>query len=143
MSHFESKMAVRVVFADSWLAMSRYCHTPVCLSSVCLSVTFVHCGQTTTDGLMVSSQPDRASIWLRYATNIIEIGPTVSEQWRLQWRYPPFRVDRDRLIGHIFGSIARKKRRTVNIMAPYYRQLFMANPVALIPLSVDDLEGFK
>ena len=58
-----------------------------------------------------------------------------------QWRYPPFRVDRDRLIGHIFGSIARRKRRAAKIMAPYYRQLFTANPMALSPLFVDDLEG--
>ena len=65
----------------------------------------------------------------------------VSEQWRLQWGYPPFRVDRDRLIWHIFGSIARRKHRTAKIMAPYYRQLFTANPMALTPLSVDDLEG--
>jgi hypothetical protein len=28
-------------------------------------------------------------------------------------------------------------------MAPYYRQLFTGNPMALIPLSLDDLEGFK
>ncbi len=26
-------------------------------------------------------------------------------------------------------------------MAPYYRQLFTANPMALTPLSADDLEG--
>ncbi len=39
----------------------------------------------------------------------------VSEQWRLQWGYPPFRVDRDRLIWHIFGSIARRKHRTAKI----------------------------
>ena len=48
---------------------------------------------------------------------------------------------RPRLIGHIFGSIARMKRRTAKIMAPYYKQLFTANPMALTPLSVDDLEG--
>jgi len=54
--------------------------------------------------------------------------------------YPPFRVDRDRLIGHIFGSIARRKRRTAKIMTnPYYRQLFTANPMVLTPLSADDL----
>ena len=103
----------------------------------------MHSRETGIDRLVISSQADSASNQVRQAPNSIEIGPAVSEQWRLQWRYPPFRVDRDRLIGHIFGSIARKKRRTVNIMAPYYRQLFMANPVALIPLSVDDLEGFK
>ncbi len=66
---------------------------------------------------------------------------TAAEQWRLQWGYPPFRVDRDRLIGHIFGSIARRKHRTAKIMAPYYRQLFTANQMALSPLFVDDLEG--
>ncbi len=92
---------------------------------------------------MISSLYDRANIWLRQALNTIEIGLAAFEQWRLQWGYPPFRVDRDRLIGHIFGSIARRKRRTAKIMAPYYRQLFTASPMALIPLSVDDLEGFK
>ena len=66
---------------------------------------------------------------------------TVSEQWRLQWGYAPFRVDGGRLIGHIFGSITRRKHRTAKIMTPYYRQLFMTNPMALIPLSMDDLEG--
>ncbi len=55
--------------------------------------------------------------------------------------YPPFRVDRDRLIGHTFGSIAIRKHRTAKIMAPYYRHLFTANPMALTALSVDDLEG--
>ena len=75
--------------------------------------------------------------------NGIQKDGTASEQWRLQWRYHPFRVDRDRLTGHIFGYITRKKHRTAKIMAPYYRQLFMGNPMALIPLSVDDLEGFK
>ncbi len=49
--------------------------------------------------------------------------------------------DRERLIGHIFGSIARRKHRTAKITAPYYRQLFTANPMALTQLSVDDLEG--
>ena len=106
-----------------------------------LSVTFVHCGRTAIDGLMISAQSDRASIWVRQETNSIEIGLAVFEQRRLQWGYPPFRVDRDRLIGHTFGSIARRKRRTANIMAPYYRQLFTANPAILIPLSADDLEG--
>ena len=52
-----------------------------------------------------------------------------------------FRVDRDRLMGHICGSIAIRKHRTAKIMAPYYRQLFTANPMALTALSVDDLEG--
>ena len=75
--------------------------------------------------------------------NGIQKDGTVSEQWRLQWRYPPFRVDRDRLTGHIFSYITGRKHRTAKIMAPYYRQLFMGNPMALIPLSVDDLEGFK
>ncbi len=75
--------------------------------------------------------------------NDIQKDGTVSEQWRLQWGYTPFRVDRDRLIGHIFGSIARRKHLTAKIMAPYYRQLFTANPMALTPLSVDDLEGVK
>ncbi len=90
---------------------------------------------------MISSQGDRASIWLLQALNSIEIGVAVFEQWRLQWGYPPFHVDRDRLIGHIFGSIAKRKRRTAKIMAPYYRQLFMANPTVLTALSADDLEG--
>ncbi len=62
-------------------------------------MTFVDCGQTAIDRLMISSLSYRANIWLRQATNRIEIGLTVSEQWRLQWGYPPFRVDRDRLIG--------------------------------------------
>jgi len=124
--------------------MSRYCHRPVCRRrlSVCLSsVTFVDCGQKAIDRLMISSLSDRANIWLRQALNSIEIGLAVFEQWRLQWGYPPFRVDRDRLIGHIFGSIARRKRRTAKIMAPYYRQLFTANPMVLTPLSADDLKG--
>ena len=73
-------------------------------------------------------------------TGILKDG-TVSEQWRLQWGYPPFRVDRDRLIGRIVGSIARRKHRTAKLMAPYYGQLFTANPMALTPLSVDDLRG--
>ncbi len=38
-------------------------------------------------------------------------------------------------------SIARRKHRTAKIMAPCYRQLFTANPMALTPLSVDDPEG--
>ncbi len=50
--------------------------------------------------------------------------------------YTPFRFDRDRLIGHIFGSIARRKHRTAKITAPYYRQLFTVNPMALTPFSV-------
>ena len=75
--------------------------------------------------------------------NGVQKDGTVSEQWRLQLRYRQFRVDRDRLTGKIFGYISRKKHRTAKIMAPYYRQLFMGNPMALIPLSVDDLEGFK
>ncbi len=115
-----------------------------CLSSVVVcrrlsSVTFVDCGQTAIDRLMISSLSDRANTWLRQALNSIEIGLAVFEQWRLQWGYPPFRVDRARLIGHIFGSIARRNRRTAKIMASYYRQLFTANPVVLTPLSVDDL----
>ncbi len=72
--------------------------------------------------------------------SIRQDGTVSDEQWRLQWGYPPFRVDRDRLIGHIFGSIARRKRRTAKIMAPYYRQRFTANPMELTPLSADDLE---
>ncbi len=95
-------------------------------------------------GLMISSLSDRANIWLCQALNSIKIGLAVFEQWRLQWGYPPFRnfrVERDRLIGHIFGSIARRKRRTAKIMAPYYRQLFTAKPMVLTPLSADDLEG--
>ncbi len=74
--------------------------------------------------------------------NGIQKDGTVSEQSRLQWGYPLFRVDRDLLIRHIFGSIARSKHRTAKIIArPYYRQLFMGNPMALTLLSVDDLEG--
>ena len=73
--------------------------------------------------------------------NGIQKDGTVSEQWRLQCGYPPFRVDRDRLIGHIFGSIATRKHRTAKIMAAYYRQLFTDNPMALTPLSADDPEG--
>ena len=46
-----------------------------------------------------------------------------------------------RLTGHIFGSIARRKHLTAKIMAPYYRQFITANPMALSPLFVDDLEG--
>ncbi len=119
--------------------MSRYCRSvDVCLS-VRLSVTIVDCGQTAIDRLMISSLSDRANIWLRQALNSTEIGLAVFEQWRLQWRYPPFRIDRDRLIGHIFGSIARRKRRTAKLMTPYYRQLFTANPMVLTPLSADDL----
>jgi len=41
----------------------------------------------------------------------------------------------------IFGSIAGRKHQTARIMAPYYRQLFTANPMALIPLSVMTLKG--
>ncbi len=97
------------------------------------SVTFVHCGQTAIDRLMISSLSDRENTWLRQALNSIKIGIAVFEQWRLQWGYPPFRVDRDRLIGHIFGSIARRKHRTAKIMAPYYRQLSIGNPMAHYP----------
>ncbi len=68
--------------------------------------------------------------------NGIQKDGTVSEQWRLQWGHPPIRVDRDALIGHTVGSIARMKHRTAKIMARYYRQLFTANPMALTPLSV-------
>ncbi len=114
-----------------------------CRPSVRLSVTIVICGQTAVARLMISSPSDRAFIWLRQEPNSIEIGLSIAEQWRLQWGYPPFRVDRDRLNGHIFGSTARRKHRTAKIMAPYYRQLFTVNPMALIPLFVDDLEGFK
>ena len=125
--------------------MSRYCRSvDVCPSvrpSVRLSVTIVDCGQTAIDRLVISSVSDRANIWLRQALNGIEIGLAVFEQWRLQWGYPLFRVDRDRLIWHIFGSIAKRKRQTAKIMTPYYRQLFTANPMALTPLSADDLEG--
>jgi len=122
--------------------MSRYCHRPVCRRRRLSSVTFVDCGQTAIDRLMISSLSDSANIWLRQALNSIEIGLAVFEQWRLQWGYPPFCVDRDRLIGHIFGSIARRKRRTAKIMAPYYRQLFTADPMVLLtPLSADDLQG--
>jgi hypothetical protein len=52
------------------------------LSSVCLSVTFVDCDQTTTDRVMISSQSDRGSTWLHHAPNSVEIGITVFEQWR-------------------------------------------------------------
>ncbi len=69
--------------------------------------------------------------------NGIKKGETVSEQLRLQWGYPPFRVARYRLNGHIFGSIARRKHRTPKIMAPYYRQLFIGNQMALTPLSAE------
>ena len=106
--------------------------------SVRLSVTIVDCDQTAIDRLVISSLSDRANTWLRQALNSIEIGLAVFEQWRLQWGYSPFRIDGDRLIGHIFGSIARRKRRTAKIMAPYYRQLFTANPMVLTPLSADD-----
>ncbi len=75
--------------------------------------------------------------------NGIQKDGTVSGQWRLQWGYPPFRVDRDRLIGHIFGSIARRKHWTAKIMAHYLGNFFTANPMALTALSVDDLEGVK
>jgi len=122
------------------MAVSQWVGIATGLSVVCLSsVTFVYCGQTAIGRLMISSLSDRANIWLRQALNSIEIGLAVFEQWRLQWGYPPFRVDRDRLIGHIFGSIARRKHRTAKIMAPYYRQLFAANPMVLTPLSADDL----
>ncbi len=73
--------------------------------------------------------------------NGIQKDGTVSEQWRLQWGYPLFRVYEGRLIGHIFGSISRRKHRTAKIMAPYYRHLFTANPMALTALSEDDFEG--
>jgi len=73
-------------------------------------VTFVYCGQTAIDRLMISSLSVRANIWLRQQLNSIEIGLAVFEQWRLQWGYSPFRVDRDRLNGHIFGSIATRKK---------------------------------
>ena len=72
--------------------------------------------------------------------NGVQKDGTVSEQWRLQWGYPLFRVDRGWLIGHVFSYITGKKHRTAKIMAP---QLFMGNLMALILLSVDALEGFK
>ncbi len=109
--------------------------------SLCLSM---NCGQTEIDRLMISSLSDRVSIWLRHALNIIKIDLSVFEQWRLQWGYPPLRfASTEMLIGHIVGSIARRKHRTTKIMTPYYRQLFIGNLMALIPLSVDDLERFK
>ena len=67
--------------------MSRYRRRAVCLS-VCLSsvvcrlsVTFVDCGQTATDRVMISSQSDRGSTWLHQAPNSVEIGLAVFEQW--------------------------------------------------------------
>ena len=47
--------------------------------------------------------------------NGIQKDGTVSEQWRLQWGYPPFRVDRGRLTGHIFGSLALGCKRVVTL----------------------------
>jgi len=128
-----------LIFADSWL-VSQWVGIATGLSAICLSVV-VDCGQTAIDRLMISSLSDRANIWRRQSLNSIEIGLAVFEQWRLQWGYPTVHVDWDRLIGHIFGSIARRKRRTAKIMAPYYRQLFKANPMVLTPLSADDPEG--
>jgi hypothetical protein len=58
--------------------MSRYCRSGV----VCLSVTIVHCGQTAINRIMISTQTDRASTWLRQAPNSVEIGLAVFEQWR-------------------------------------------------------------
>ena len=72
--------------------------------------------------------------------NGIQKDETISEQWRLQWGHPPFRVDRDRLTEHIFSYITGRKHWTDKIMASYYKQLFMGNSMELIPLSVDDLE---
>ena len=69
--------------------MSRYCHMHFCLS-VRLSVTFVHCRQAAADKLMISSQADRASIWLRQAPNSIEISLAAFEQWRTEWTHPVF-----------------------------------------------------
>ena len=73
--------------------MSRYCHRPVSrLSVVCLSVTFVHCGQTAKDSIIILSEAARASIWLRRAPNSIEIGRTAFEQWRSEWTHLIFRA---------------------------------------------------
>ena len=71
--------------------------------------------------------------------NGIQKDGTVSEQWRLQWGYPSFRVDRDRLIGHIFYR--KKEASDSKNNGTYCKQLFTAIPMALTPLSVDDLEG--
>jgi hypothetical protein len=60
------------------------------MSVVCHSfVTFMHCGQTAADGLMISSQPDRASTWVRHTPTALKSvklfsssggpsGPTIS-----------------------------------------------------------------
>jgi len=65
------------------------------------------------------------------AADGIQKDGTVSEQWRLELGYHPFRVDRDRLIGPHFRFYRKKEARTANIMTPCYRQHFTANPMAL------------
>jgi hypothetical protein len=84
-----------------------------------------------------------AGYWLLWCRTVFKkIEPLlISGIYTLQWRYHPFRVDRDRLTGLIFSYVSRKKYRTAKIMTLYSRQLFMGNPMAPIPLSVDDLEG--
>jgi len=57
--------------------MSRYIATGLsvfCRSVVCLSVTFVDCGQTAIDRLMISSLSDRAKHLATRGINSIEIG---------------------------------------------------------------------
>ncbi len=112
-----------------------------CLSSVCLSVTTWYRFETAQhSGLQIipNGRAGPRLLWCRTASKKTE--PFLSSGG-YSGGYPPFRVDRDRLIGHIFGSIARRKHRRAKVMAPYYRQLFTANPMALTPLSADDLEG--
>jgi len=46
----------------------------VCLSSVVLSGTIVDLGQTAMVRVMISSQPDRASIWVHHAPTTTRIG---------------------------------------------------------------------
>jgi len=50
----------------------------------------VHCGETAIDRLIISSQTDVASTWLRQAQNSIKIGLAVFEQWRTSWTYSLF-----------------------------------------------------
>jgi len=71
-----------------------------------------------------------------YGPNGIQKDGTVSEHWRLQLGYPPFRVDRDRLNGHIFGSIARREASDSEsndtlLQTTFYGQSNGANPLSV------------
>jgi len=79
-----------------------------CLSVVCLLQPGTVLKRCNVAGCNYTGQQGRA-LALTMPNGIQKDG-TVSEQWRLQWGYPTFRVDEDRLIGAYFlVLIARRE----------------------------------